>query len=137
MGIVIRFNNQAWIVEALEGKGVRFVPFTAWLKWNGEIEHWETAALSHENAWSIAFWCLSKTGSEYAGVNQFVRSFSLVWSRLRKLFGVKLDTDSKRFFCSELIAAALKINGQSITKPAPRMTPGDIAQLCYWRKTLN
>ena len=143
VGIVLRHDqtSEPWVVEALEGKGVRFVPFRCWLAWGGEIGHGRSNRNAGTNCLAIsklklaAMWCETQVGKEYASPWQFVRSFGFVWSRLRKLFGVKLDTDSNRFFCSELVASALFWNGLEIPKHAAKMTPGDVAALPYWEVT--
>ena len=133
VGIVLRYGqtSEPWVVEALEGKGVRFVPFRCWLAWGGEIGHGKWL-LPERIANDVTDWCLKRTGQEYASMGQFVRSFGFVWSHLRKLFGLKVDTDSNRFFCSELVASALFWNGLAIPKHAAKMTPRDVAKLPYW-----
>jgi len=135
VGIVLRYGqtSEPWVVEALEGKGVRFVPFRCWLAWGGEIGHGRASHFVDANKMvSVAEWCETQIGKEYSSPRQFVRSFGLVWSRLRKVFGIKVDTDSNRFTCSELLATACFWTGLAIPKHAAKMTPGDVAKLPYW-----
>ena len=99
VGMIVRYGADAWVVEALEGKGVRFIPFSVWQKWSGEVGHLQAVAgLSVD---SLTTWCLSHVGQEYASPRQFIRSFAPLWLHLRKFFGRLVDTDAKRFFCSE------------------------------------
>lgn len=136
VGIVLQYGktHEPWIVEALEGKGVRFVPFKCWEKWGGYIGHGRRSDhfADANKMVLVALWCEKRVGQEYASPRQFIRSFAFGWSRLRKIFGLKVDTDSERFFCSELIASALFYNGLEIPKHAAKMTPGDVANLPYW-----
>lgn len=134
VGMVVRMNGDCWVIEALEGKGVRCVPFTCWLAWGGEIGV-GVSMLSDRQVDGMQHWLAYQIGKEYASAWQFVRSFGLVWSRLRKLFGVKVDADSNRFTCSELLASACFWNGLEIPKHAAKMTPGDVAALPYWEVT--
>lgn len=131
VGMIVRMRGDCWVIESLEGKGVRWVPFSCWLEWGGEIGV-GACNLTHEYIYAFQIWLEAQVGKEYACAWQFVRSFSFCWSRLRKIFGLKVDTDSERFFCSELIASALFYNGLEIPKHAAKMTPGDVAALPYW-----
>jgi len=130
--VMLQDDDTPWIIEALEGKGVRFVPFHCWQKWGGDIGHGRVSTAIQWKWFFVPNWCKERVGQEYASPRQFVRSFAFGWSRLRKIFGLKVDTDSERFFCSELIASALFHNGLEIPKHAAKMTPGDVAALPYW-----
>lgn len=134
VGMIVRMRGECWVIESLEGKGVRWVPFSCWLGWGGEIGV-GTCLLPFHQLLRIVEWLKLQIGKEYASPWQFIRSFGFIWSRLRKLFGVKVDTDSNRFFCSELLASPLFYTGLEIPKHAAKMTPGDVAKLPYWEVT--
>jgi hypothetical protein len=115
------------VVESYEGQGVRVVPFTEWLKWSGEIrvlKHDLTAA-KREKMISFA---LRHWGNPYSSFFQFANSFGAITRRLRRAVGWNADIESNRFFCSELVAAALHAAGIKLPQPAATMTPGDVAE---------
>jgi hypothetical protein len=119
------------IVEALEGHGVRVANIHWWRKWRG------TVAVGYVNLpeparFKMADFASRQRGRLYASPRQFVRSFSLLWSRIAPLLGIRADNDVRRWFCSELAAAAFRFTGYVTTPKEPaRMTPGDVASLQY------
>lgn len=119
------------VIEALEGKGVRVASIHWWRKWHGLVAV-GYVNLPEEIRLQAVDFAAHQRGSLYASPRQFVRSFSLLWSRLAGLFGLHADSDARRWFCSELVSAAFRHTGHVNTPKEPaRMTPGDVAALQY------
>lgn len=138
VGMIVMFRDSTWIVESLEGKGVRFVPLEAWTEWVrcglGRYALYRLQATDDQRRMASDF-CLNRVGFEYASPRQFVRSFGWLTRKIGRWLGLPADENAKRYFCSELVAAALKNAGLRIPKPSVVMTPGDVALLPYLDKT--
>ncbi|MGE0760133.1 MAG: YiiX/YebB-like N1pC/P60 family cysteine hydrolase [Pirellulaceae bacterium] len=128
-------TSRLCILEALEPWGVRLYPLDRYLDHchrKGERVHLYRL---HEsiNRDKVAGFTLQQWGKRYASVWQFVLSWGRVTRFFRWLFGrpLNVDTDPERFFCSELVAEALRAGGYvpSVEDDlAPCMTdPGAVA----------
>lgn len=137
VGMIYEYRGQNWVIESLEGKGVRLVPLSVWSDWArrgmGRYAIFKLQATDEQRQMAVEF-CLSRVGFEYASPRQFVRSFGWLTRKVSRWLGLPEDENAKRYFCSELIAAALKYAGLKIPKPPVRMTPGDVALLSYLDK---
>jgi len=118
------------VVESLEGRGVQCVPLSCWRSERGRVALGRVDTLPAVRSFA-ADHAASKRGLRYASPWQFIRSFSVIWSRLRRLLRVPDDCDPQRYFCSELVAESLLFAGLHLPKPAACMYPGDVAQLPY------
>lgn len=135
VGVVVYAANDdngitAQIVDSLEGTGVHCLSLMAWGRSRGRVAVGRVE-LSEDTRLEVARYVSSKRGCKYASPWQFVRSFSLLWSRLHRLFGLPDDQDPTRYFCSELVAEALLHAGLSLPKHPSDMTPGDVAGLPF------
>lgn len=117
------------ITEAIEGKGVRVVPADVWSTWQGSVAI-GYVRLCESSRQQIADFARSQQGCRYASPRQFVRSFSLLWSRVAVLLGLRDDEDDTRWFCSELAASAIaSANKLRLPKAAAKMSPGDVSEM--------
>lgn len=102
------------ILEALEGVGVRLHPMDRYLEEcqrQGCLIDWYQVTDPAINRDRIAGYALDQWGARYAHPLQFVWSWGRLSTRLRRWLGLTADTDPERWFCSELVAAALKHAG--------------------------
>lgn len=118
------------IVESLEGVGVRSLPLAEWRSWNGKVALGRVSLFANDRR-AIADYAASKVGGKYASHWQFLRSFSLIWSRIHRLFGIPDDRDRSRYFCSELAAESLEACSRYklLPKSPSQMYPSDVASL--------
>lgn len=115
------------IIESLEGVGVRVVSSNEWRKWNGHVAlgYLRLPPVLREQ---LADYAASKRGCRYASPWQFVRSFTLLISRLLDLFRRPADRDRSRYFCSELAAEAMQSVGMSLPKEPSKLKPANLAR---------
>lgn len=126
------------VVESVEGHGVRCVPFAVWSTWKGDILVKRARMLVYQEiSEQAALGALNYIGSRYASPFQFVRSFSLLWSKLSWRIGVSPDQDKTKFFCSELVAQELSLRGMSFKKHPARMKPGDLEHVAEFEEILR
>lgn len=133
VGIIVKIQDWTMVLEAIEGGGVRLVPFFVWTNWRGEIGIYKV-----NNAYGklltntvILEFGLPKCGQQYASTRQFIRSFSCVWHWITKRFRLSSDIDKERWFCSELVSTLLQENGYPIGKSPQELTPGDVSRLSF------
>lgn len=129
VGIVIEHAGDRWVIEALEGKGVRLVPFRCWWVWKGQVAVATVKGLSEESVRNATSFAMQVVGCEYASPWQFLRSFGFLTRWLCRVFRVRHDLEGDRFFCSELVAHALLKAGIALPAVPAEMSPGDIASL--------
>jgi hypothetical protein len=129
VGVFVEVEGQLWIVEALEGKGVRIVRPYVWQQWRGHCAIGRVDGLDGEQRQEIKRFLLHRIGEEYASPRQFVRSFSWVWRRISRAWKLKTDLHAERWFCSELAAFALMLVGVPKFGVPAETTPGDLARL--------
>ena len=129
VGIVCEINGDDWVIEALERKGVRLVPLRVWYQWGGEVTAFRLKDSSDDTRLRLIDFAAKRVGQEYASPWQFVRSFGFATRWLCRKIGVRKDLESDRWFCSELVAAALPHAGCWIGAEPSEMTPGDVCNL--------
>ena len=134
VGIAVRLltplsiTTRCFVIEALEGAGVRVVPFESWQQWDGEIQRL-SPSLNAERRLDMVRFALQHWGCPYSSPLQFVRSFGLLTTWIcRKLRLTRVDLERRRFFCSELVAGALHAAGCKLPKPPAAMSPADVAE---------
>lgn len=115
------------IIESLEGHGVRVVSFNVWRSWSGHVALGRIT-LPPQLREQMVDYAASKRGCRYASPWQFVRSFTLLTSRVLDFFHRREDRDRSRYFCSELAAESMKSVGCLIQKSPPKMKPADLAR---------
>ena len=124
-------GNLVIVTEALEGKGVITQPADVWRFWDGTVAVGYVARTEPVRQAAAAY----ARGQEkclYASPRQFVRSFSFLWAKLTGALDIPADINARRWFCSELAAAALNITGTvDLPKEPARMQPGDVAELPF------
>jgi len=128
-------ERELYVIEALEGVGVRHYRFSLYLR-DAEREGFRIDHFDHRDpnvdGARLARYCLDRVGLPYASPWQFIRSFFWVGKVLLKTCGLPVNLDpGKRYFCSQLIAEALLAAGGGADEPgapAPEETePGDLA----------
>ena len=126
VGLFVRIDQMPFVLESLEGVGVRLVPLSVWLAWPGHIG-FATTSLEREQREHMLHCGLSLLGQRYAPPRQFVRSFSVLWSRLTRRWRLASDVAPDRWFCSELVAALIEQAGGDISDEPAHVSPGDLA----------
>lgn len=131
VGIICEINGDDWVIEALERKGVRLVPLRVWYQWNGDVTEFRLKSKSNDARQQLIDFAANRVGQEYASPWQFVRSFGFATRWLCRKIGVRKDLESDRWFCSELVAAALHHAGfwLGVDSVPSEMTPGDVCNL--------
>jgi len=124
-------GNLVLITEALEGKGVVTQPADVWRFWNGTVALGCVARTDAVRK-TVAEYAKGQEKCLYASPRQFIRSFSFLWAKLTRAMDIPADVNERRWFCSELAAAALNITGTvDLPKDPARMQPGDLADLSF------
>lgn len=119
--------NRLCVLEAMEGAGVRLVPFSWVLKKRrkaGEPVHWLQLHDEFDREEILGF-ALEEWGQPYASPIQFVNSFGLLTSWLRRKLGFPSQLDPHRWFCSQIVAKAL-IRGGFRPIP-PNIIPAEVS----------
>jgi uncharacterized protein YycO len=95
-------------------RGVRMFPLDLYLvhcqRWKTQVDWWVVTD-SSINREKIASYCLKQWGKPYASLWQLFWSFGWLGSLFRKCSGFSADLEKDRFFCSELVASALRAAG--------------------------
>lgn len=135
VGIVCEMDGDEWVIEALEGKGVRAVPLRVWFGWSGKITtfSFDPDVIGDVDRQQIIDFAKSRIGQEYASPWQFVRSFGFITRWLCRLIGIRCDLETDRWFCSELVAAAIASLGHWHRAEPAEMTPADVCGLSCLR----
>lgn len=124
------------VIEARLGRIVSCRPLARVIEEDGPVD-WYALTCPEIDRLAVATAARQFLGWPYASWFQFLRSFSVVTSRLLDRLGYPDDTDPERVFCSELVMEALRVGGLewSCDVDPARMTPGDVALLtCVQRK---
>lgn len=118
------------VVESKEGRGVRKVQLKPYInKWQ-LVEVYRVCSDNIEE--DAVVWALAQEDIGYAPWWQFVLSFGLVssWIRkkLTKLAGVKIHADlsTNTMHCSEFVSSFLIRNGEVVAKEPACMSPQDV-----------
>lgn len=112
--VIVDGTRRLCILEALEGVGVRLFPMDRYLEEchaSGCLIDWYQVVDSEINRDRVAGYALQQWGRPYATPWQFVWSWGLLSGWWRRLRGLPVDTDPERWFCSELVTAALRHAG--------------------------
>lgn len=127
-------ERRLYVVESVEPYGVRIYPFAKYLaecEADGCAVDWYQLLPRHIDVSHAVRHCLDRVGNRYADPRQFIRSFLWTGDMIRRLFGLPVDTNRGRYFCSELIAEAYMAAGFKATNGIPshpaQTTPGDVA----------
>lgn len=133
VGIVCELDGDEWVIEALEGKGVRFVPLRVWYQWGGDVTafRFDPAIFGSQERQAVIDFAKARIGCDYCSPWQFLRSFGFATRWLLRLLKVRVDLEAERWFCSELVAAAIEAHGPCGTYEPAEMTPGDVVALPY------
>lgn len=137
-------SERLCVLEAFEGVGVRVLPLEFVLRNRPSSIDWfplrcSDCVVSDARRELVAGYLLEKWGCRYASPWQFVRSFSYTGRLIRRCLGLTTDTDPERFFCSEVVADALKFGGfcesDFSEREAAELSPGDISEFtCLQRE---
>lgn len=129
------------VIEALEGRGVQLLPIEVVLRRDTAVEWFRLRPRVGEyrlNRDKVASFAISHWGARYASPRQFFRSFTYCGRFIRRLLRLPIDEDKGRFFCSELVAEALRKGGYAGEDLAQlkgsEMTPEDISRLMCLEK---
>ncbi len=138
-GVALRIKangcERVSVLEALEPWGVRLHPLDQYVA-AGESVDWYEVTDPAVNREKVASFALRQWGLRYAW-RQLLWSFSrLAWLARRVLRRPLRDVDPERWFCSELVAAALRHAGaQTDEDLVPIATaPGDVARFTCLRR---
>jgi len=133
VGMVCECDGVEYVLESLEGKGVRLVPLTHWLTWPGKIVGWklDPNIVGDVDRQNMVDWCVARLGCEYASPKQFLRSFGYSSRWLMRLLHLRIDLEFDRFFCSEYLSQAMESVGLVLPKYGSEMTPGDVTKLPF------
>lgn len=126
VGMAVRFDQDLYVLESLECVGVRLVPLSVWLQWPGDIAIGKTCLEQHDRDRLVRIG-LQHLGERYASPRQFLRSFSIVWSRLSRHWRLAADTSSSRWLCSEFVAYLLRSVGYLLPDEPARISPARLA----------
>jgi hypothetical protein len=133
VGLVCEIDGDEYVLEALERKGVRLVPLSVWFTWSGSVTalRFDPDVVGDVDRQRIIDFAKARLGQEYASPWQFVRSWGLITRAVCRWLGVRVDLEATRWFCSELVAAALESADARLPKAPSEMTPGDVVNLPY------
>ena len=131
VGVAVWIDGALFVLEALEGDGVRLAPISVWLGWRGRIGLGRVAYGSTQQRLAAKSSGLAQLTSRYASPRQFVRSFSVVYSKLARHWRLSEDGDASRWFCSELAATLLSVGGFVLPKRPAELSPGDCSELAF------
>ena len=145
VGIVLRIkvngHDRVAVIEALEHFGVRLYPLRKYLadeRADGSVVDWYQVTDPAVDREKIAAFCVDQWGKDNASWWQFVWSFGHLMSKVRRRYELPADTNPARYFCSELVAAALEFAGYVPDKEWPdsaTTTPGNVSMFpCLQRR---
>lgn len=137
VGLACEHNGEQYVLESLEGKGVRLVPFRVWVSWNGPITAYRVEGLTDEQRQTVIDTAMKRLGCEYASPRQFLRSFGMVTRAICRRLKVRSDLESQRFFCSELVAFCLRRAGVKFVGSPVDYSPADVIALPGVQKVLG
>lgn len=128
-GFVFEVHGRLACLEAAEGVGVRVFPLREYLRAGHKIYWCRLLDIDYGiSRDGVMEYALAQWGKRYASPSQFVRSFGLLGRCIAKWLGLPLDTNKERFFCSELVVAALLYGGWEPERKRDPATvsPGDL-----------
>lgn len=127
--------RRLFVVEALEGKGVRIYPLSRYLSAGADVD-WYAVTDSAFDRTGAAAWALAQVGLHYASPWQMLRSFGLITKWLCDNLGLPTKIDSNRWFCSCYAVRLLMAGGIEFDETIdPSLTPpGRVALLTCLRR---
>ena len=136
-GVILRIkvngHDRIAVIESLEPDGVRLFPMEVYLreeKYKGSLIDWYQIVDPTVDRERVAGYCLDQWGKRYSSAWQFFWSFGRLFQRVRKRFALPANVNPARYFCSQLVAAALEDAGykpESEWADATSTTPGEVA----------
>lgn len=138
VGIAVWIRGRLYVLEAVEGRGVRIHPLDDYLRDRKLRVDWhELYATQYgvdvEKLLDEAF---ANVGKRYAPWWQFFRSWGVLTRWIAGLMEWALDCDDERFFCSEHVLWCLRRAGYTGEgyRDTATATPGDVCELpCFHR----
>lgn len=133
-------RGQLCVFEAREMRGVRLFPLARYMGSDSsrvdlyklrDGERASDGTVMRFDRDQIIDWCMSHWGARYAHPLQFLRSFGIITRRVCDRLHVPIDTDSRRFFCSEFVVSGLEhaLRRTLTSTPAPASPPAIIPRL--------
>lgn len=134
-GIFAVLDSTPWVIEAMEGKGVRAVPLGPYLdlcEREGSVCYLYRLTDDHIDGAKAARFACAQVGKEYVRPGQFAVSFSRFFRLAYRWLFPTADTNVNhdRFFCSELVVTSLQDGGLPRSIPAQAISPGRLAE--FW-----
>lgn len=132
-GIVIKIRangtERVSVLEALEPYGVRLYPLDHYVASGAKID-WFQIVDQAMNRDAVAAFGLKQWGLRYGWASLWWHFSRLAWL-LTKIFGIKPRPDPERWFCSQLVADALRHGGFKMEGDAIAVgqSPGDVSYL--------
>lgn len=137
VGILCEHDGVEYVIESLEGVGVRLVPFKRWKEWKGRISTYSIEGIFDEQRQAMIDEGMKLLGLQYASPWQFLRSFGFASRALMRRLGMRKDIETNRFFCSELVAHLIHKADIKLPKSPVEMTPGDVVSLPFVRPVVE
>ena len=136
VGLTVYFRGRICVLEAREGRGVRLVPLDHYLgDCNVRVQWHPLLSEKYRINRQVAIeWAVGQLGKRYASPWQLVRSWGLLSAPLCDYFGLPIDTNPQRFFCSEFVLDFVRAGGylENGHRVAARTSPGDVLELdCF------
>lgn len=91
--------RRLFVVEALEGKGVRLYPLSRYISDGADVDWFAVTDQTFDRK-KAASWALAQVGLKYASPWQMLRSFGLITKWVCDSLGLPTKIDSDRWFCS-------------------------------------
>ena len=136
-GIVLRIkvngHDRVAVLESLEPWGVRIFPLERYLaqeKSCGAIIDWYQVVDPAVNREKIAAYALDQWGKRYSSPWQFIWSFGRLFTKIRERYELPANVNPGRYFCSQLVAAALEHAGYVPEREwadSADTTPGEVS----------
>ncbi len=122
------------VFEAATGVGVRLTPIKPWLEaYGADPVDWFSLDASESQRSDLVDYCLSKWGEDYTSPWQFLLSFTRLGRLVRRLFGLSVEVDPNRPFCSWIACEGLEKIGlgpKDGQEPA-LASPADVARFAH------
>lgn len=115
------------LFDSQVGRGVGFEPLSHCLV-RGDIVQWYQLIDETISGKELLDFCIQHWGNNYASVYQFLVFVSPTLKFLRRYLGKNIDTDDKRWHCSELVTSAFIAQGYQHDKEPVLTTPGDVTR---------
>ena len=138
VGFALRILDRLCVLEAVEGVGVRLFPLDKHLNRGARVDWYQLDdthyAVSRDK---VIRFVLYVWGAEYAKWSQFLRSWGFLSRRIADFWGLSMDMDEGRWFCSELVMAGLRdggYTGEGYERESAATSPAEIIELPCLRR---